>query len=197
MAKRRRKSKPGWLSYERRHDELAPRSVFIKRVIAALVAALGLIAVALVIGIAGYHYTAGFNWIDSLLEASMILGGMGPANQLPNDGAKIFASIYALFSGLMAWLGQLFLPGQEALINKLLLGLYGLLALANLIIFSRLSTRRMLISVGESNSLMVVLCVLAPLREISSCKARLSRKDAEHEPQGFWTSCFTAGSAMD
>jgi len=101
VAKRRRKSKPGWLSYERRHDELAPRSVFIKRVIAALVAALGLIAVALVIGIAGYHYTAGFNWIDSLLEASMILGGMGPANQLPNDGAKIFASIYALFSGLI------------------------------------------------------------------------------------------------
>ena len=101
MAKRSRKSKPGWLSYERRHDELAPRSVFIKRVIAALVAALGLIAVALMIGIAGYHYIAGFNWIDSLLEASMILGGMGPVNQLPNDHAKIFASIYALFSGLI------------------------------------------------------------------------------------------------
>ncbi len=57
--------------------------------------------VALMIGIAGYHFLSGFNWIDSLLEASMILGGMGPIKELPNDTAKIFASIYALFSGLI------------------------------------------------------------------------------------------------
>src|SRR2546422_821374 len=69
---------PGWLSFERRHDQLAPRSIFIKRLIAALAFALGLILVALIIGIAGYHFIAGFNWVDSLLEASMILGGMGP-----------------------------------------------------------------------------------------------------------------------
>jgi len=93
--------KPGWLSFERRHDQLAPRSIFIKRLIAALAFALGLILVALMIGIAGYHFIAGFNWVDSLLEASMILGGMGPIKELPNDTAKIFASIYALFSGLI------------------------------------------------------------------------------------------------
>ncbi len=87
--------------YERRQDQLAPRSVFIKRIIASLVIALGIIVIALLIGIAGYHYIAGFNWIDSLLEASMILGGMGPIKELPNDAAKIFASIYALFSGLI------------------------------------------------------------------------------------------------
>lgn len=99
MAKQTRKL--SWLSYERRHDRLAPRSVFIKRLIAALAFALGLILVALMIGIAGYHFIAGFNWIDSLLEASMILGGMGPIRELPNDGSKIFASMYALFSGLI------------------------------------------------------------------------------------------------
>src|SRR6267143_2111279 len=87
--------------YERRHDQLAPRSVFVKRVIASLAVALGLICVALLIGIAGYHYIAGFNWIDSLLEASMILGGMGPIKELPSDTAKVFASIYALFSGII------------------------------------------------------------------------------------------------
>jgi hypothetical protein len=63
--------------------------------------ALGMIAVALSIGISGYHWIAGFKWIDSLLEASMILAGMGPVNSLPSDGAKLFASIYALFSGLV------------------------------------------------------------------------------------------------
>ena len=63
--------------------------------------ALILIAVALLIGLIGYHWLARFGWIDSLLEASMILGGMGPINQLTGDAAKIFASIYALFSGLV------------------------------------------------------------------------------------------------
>jgi hypothetical protein len=99
VAKQNRK--PGWLTLERRHDQLAPRSIFIKRLIAALAFALGLILVALMIGIVGYHFIAGFNWVDSLLEASMILGGMGPIKELPNDTAKIFASIYALFSGLI------------------------------------------------------------------------------------------------
>ena len=91
MAKRSQKSKIDWLSYERRHDQLAPRSVFIKRLIAALAVALGLILIALMVGIVGYHFIAGFNWVDSLLEASMILGGMGPIKELPSDGAKVFA----------------------------------------------------------------------------------------------------------
>jgi hypothetical protein len=101
VAKRKAKTERGWFSYERHHEQLAPRSVFIKRLVAAEGFALGLIATALIIGIAGYHYVAGFQWLDSLLEASMILGGMGPIKELPNDGAKIFASIYALFSGLI------------------------------------------------------------------------------------------------
>ena len=101
MVKQKPRAQPGWFSYERHHDKLAPRSVFVKRLLAAEASALGLIAVALMIGIAGYHYVAGFEWLDSLLEASMILGGMGPIKELPNDGAKVFASIYALFSGLI------------------------------------------------------------------------------------------------
>jgi len=40
------------------------------------------------------------SWIDSLLNASMILGGMGPVDQLQSNAAKLFASFYALFSGL-------------------------------------------------------------------------------------------------
>ena len=51
-------------------------------------------------GVAGYHFFAQLGWIDSLLNASMILGGMGPVDPLQNNAAKIFASFYALFSGL-------------------------------------------------------------------------------------------------
>ena len=87
--------------FERRHEKLAPVPVFLKRVAAALGMAIILIAIALSLGIAGYHWLAGFDWIDSFLEASMILGGMGPVKELSTSAAKIFASLYALFSGLV------------------------------------------------------------------------------------------------
>jgi hypothetical protein len=60
-----------------------------------------LIAFSLTLGIFGYHWIAGLDWVDSLLNASMILGGMGPVNTLNTDGAKIFASAYALFAGVV------------------------------------------------------------------------------------------------
>ena len=97
----RRSHKHKALMFERRHDPLAPVPVFVKRLIASLAIAFALIGFALAIGIVGYHSLGGFGWIDALLEASMILGGMGPVNQLTGDGVKIFASLYALFSGLV------------------------------------------------------------------------------------------------
>jgi hypothetical protein len=87
--------------FERKDEELAPVGVFVKRILASLGIAFCLIGLALAIGISGYHWLGGFGWIDSLLESSMILGGMGPVNPLANDGVKIFASLYALFSGLV------------------------------------------------------------------------------------------------
>ena len=87
--------------FESRTDPLASRLVFIRRVIKYATIALIVIGVALGIGILGYHYIAKFSWIDSLLNASMILGGMGPMGDLPSDAAKVFASFYALFSGLV------------------------------------------------------------------------------------------------
>jgi hypothetical protein len=83
------------------HKKLAPFSVFVKRLIFSITISLLIILVALAAGIAGYHWIAGFGWVDSLLNASMILGGMGPVGELQTTGAKIFASIYALLSGLV------------------------------------------------------------------------------------------------
>jgi len=87
--------------FESRSDPLASRWVFVRRVVKYSSIALIVISVALGIGILGYHYIARFSWIDSLLNASMILGGMGPMGDLPSDAAKVFASFYALFSGLV------------------------------------------------------------------------------------------------
>lgn len=79
-----------------------------------------MIALSLGAGIVGYHYLARFAWIDSLLNASMILGGMGPMGDLPNSAAKVFASIYALFSGLIfiGVLGVLLAPFVHRLMHR-------------------------------------------------------------------------------
>jgi NO-binding membrane sensor protein with MHYT domain len=87
--------------YEGRKDRLLTRAQFARRVFGHVSVAVGVAAISLYIGMAGYHYLAGLNWVDSLLNASMILGGMGPVDDLKTDGAKIFASFYALFSGLV------------------------------------------------------------------------------------------------
>ena len=59
-----------------------------------------LIAIALFIGMLGYHVTERMSWVDAFLNASMILSGMGPANEMMTTQGKLFAGFYALFSGL-------------------------------------------------------------------------------------------------
>ena len=86
--------------YEHRKQPLLSRVEFFKRVGRHGLVALGVLVFGLGSGILGYHFIAHLSWIDSLLNASMILGGMGPIDPLPNNAAKVFASFYALFSGL-------------------------------------------------------------------------------------------------
>ena len=87
--------------YEHRKSPLLSRRLFVRRVIFHMAIALAFAGVALIIGIIGYHTLAHLSWIDSLLNASMILGGMGPVDTLNSNAAKLFASFYALFSGLV------------------------------------------------------------------------------------------------
>lgn len=60
-----------------------------------------LLGVSLVIGMTGYHWLAHQSWVDAFVNASMLLGGMGPVGDLPNTSAKIFAGMYALYAGLV------------------------------------------------------------------------------------------------
>jgi hypothetical protein len=86
---------------ERKHERLLPRRQFAWRVARFAGVASLLILLALGIGVAGYHWIAGFSLIDALLNASMILSGMGPVGELHGTAAKLFASFYALFSGIV------------------------------------------------------------------------------------------------
>ena len=77
-------------------------------------------AVALSIGMAGYHFIAGLSWIDALMNASMILTGMGPVDVLRSNAAKVFASLYALFSGVVfiSLMGLLLSPIARRVLHK-------------------------------------------------------------------------------
>lgn len=87
--------------YEHRRENLLPFGKFIRRLGLSFALAAGLVCFGVGAGVLGYHYFADFTWIDSLLNACMILTGMGPVGTLPNNTAKVFASLYALFSGVV------------------------------------------------------------------------------------------------
>jgi len=87
--------------FESKTQELIPLPRFARRVALSLALAGAVLAAGLSIEVMGYHFIAGFAWIDSFLEASMILTGMGPVGALNSNAAKIFSSLYALFSGVV------------------------------------------------------------------------------------------------
>ena len=98
--------------YEHHKQPLADPSVFAKRLALNGIIGLLLLLFSLSVGMLGYHFLEKLSWIDSLLNASMILGGMGPVSPLQTTGGKIFASFYALYSGviLLASVGILAAP---------------------------------------------------------------------------------------
>jgi hypothetical protein len=83
-----------------RKGGLASRAVFYRRLGRNGLTAGALIAASLAVGIAGYHWLGGLAWIDAFQNAAMILSGMGPVDTLTSSGAKLFAGLYALYSGL-------------------------------------------------------------------------------------------------
>lgn len=74
--------------------------VFLARLSRGVLAGVAVIAVSLFGGMAGYHWFEHLSWLDAFLNAAMILSGMGPVNELTTSGGKVFAGIYAIYSGL-------------------------------------------------------------------------------------------------
>ena len=106
---------------EQRHERLLPVRAFILRVILYAVIAVGLIILSLVVGVLGYRHFEGMSWIDSFLNASMLMGGMGPVSRLETDAGKMFAGIYALYCGmiLLASVAILMTPVAHRLLHKI------------------------------------------------------------------------------
>lgn len=87
--------------FESRWQPLATRRVFFTRVLNSFLATLVVIAISLGFGAWGYHVFGGLPWIDALLNAAMILTGMGPVDPMDSSSGKLFATFYCLFSGIV------------------------------------------------------------------------------------------------
>ena len=108
-------------TWERRHEPLADTATYRARLVHSACVMLALIAVSLAIGMAGYHHFAHMtSWVDCLYNAAMILGGMGPVAEMPDDAAKVFASVYAIYSGvvLLASVGVLISPVLHRVLHR-------------------------------------------------------------------------------
>jgi len=86
--------------YERRNQRLASREVFRRRLVTSSTVGLVLVAISLAIGIAGYMGFEGLAFVDAFVNAAMILSGMGPLHNPATTGGKVFAGMFALYSGL-------------------------------------------------------------------------------------------------
>ena len=107
--------------FEKKSEKLLPRKRFISRQIRFSFYAAGILAISLAIGILGYSFFADLGFVDSLLNASMILTGMGPVNPMQEDAAKVFASFYAIYSGVafLSVIGVFIAPVVHRFMHKI------------------------------------------------------------------------------
>jgi len=96
------------------------RQAFVSHLLRNTLIAAGIIGACLGIGMIGYHLAVGLPWLDALLNASMILSGMGPVDPIVTAGGKLFASAYALFSGVafITCIGVLLAPALHHFLRR-------------------------------------------------------------------------------
>lgn len=106
--------------FERMSEPMAPTDIYYARLRRSIATGLAIVAISLGIGALGYHGLERMPWIDAFLNASMILGGMGPVDRLATTGGKLFATVYALYSGLVLLLtaGIIITPAVHRLLHR-------------------------------------------------------------------------------
>ena len=115
------KEQPGQGSmFEHRSEPLVSRAQFLLRLGKNALFSLAIIVVSLWLGSAGYHYFGNLSWIDALLNASMILTGMGPVDRMETSAGKLFATFYSLYSGIafLSMMAVLLAPVYHRFMHK-------------------------------------------------------------------------------
>jgi len=106
--------------YEHRALPPIPHRRFVLRLLLHLAAAVALLFLSLILGMAGYMYFEQLPWRDAFLNAAMLMGGMGPVDAPRTDAGKLFAGLFALYAGLvfMVTAGLIFTPVVHRVMHK-------------------------------------------------------------------------------
>jgi hypothetical protein len=106
--------------FETRNEPLLPRAKFLWRMGRSFGVTLIVVAISLLLGSMGYHYFGQLSWVDGLLNAAMILTGMGPVDTMPTTAGKLFSTFYALYSGIafLTMMAVLLAPLLHRLLHK-------------------------------------------------------------------------------
>ena len=88
------------MKFEHRKQKVVPLKQFLIRLTRYALFSGTLIVFSVLVGTAGYHYFGQLMWLDSFHMSCMILTGMGPVEIMKSDSAKIFSSLFALYSGV-------------------------------------------------------------------------------------------------
>jgi hypothetical protein len=112
--------KSSWMRFEHRRQPLLSQSDFVWRFFKGVLLAFALLGLWLLLGMVGYHWIGALDWVDSFLNASMIVGGMGPVDPMHGSSAKIFAGCYAIASGVifLSIFGLVFAPVFHRFLHK-------------------------------------------------------------------------------
>ena len=107
--------------FEHQKNGVLPKAAYRRRILRYFAYSVIMLSGSLGLGMIGYHFLADLNWIDSFYNAAMILTGMGPANEMPDNTAKIFSGSYALFSGIafLSTVAVLFAPVAHRFLHVL------------------------------------------------------------------------------
>ncbi len=110
----------GLFGFEHRTHPLLPWPDFVRRMMVSVGLGVVFVGGSLALGMLGYHFYENLDFVDSFINAAMILSGMGPVDKMQSDGGKVFAGLYALYSGLavLVTAGLLFAPMIHRMLHR-------------------------------------------------------------------------------
>jgi hypothetical protein len=108
------------MAFEGRHQPLASRASFVRRMALAVLFALGIDLLTLIFGAVGYHLTEGLGWIDALLDAALVMTGNGPLVAVHSVAGKLFTIADALGGGVafVVVAGVLLMPVLHRVLHR-------------------------------------------------------------------------------
>jgi hypothetical protein len=106
--------------FEHRTEPILPRAAFVRRVLRHIGLGVVIVLASLLVGTIGYRTAEHWSWTDATLNAAMILSGMGPVDEVQSEGGKVFATVYALYSGLVVigLMAVVLLPFMHRLMHR-------------------------------------------------------------------------------